>query len=155
MLPLSLLRDINSLRYASLVGFLATIYLVVAILIYACANEKHDIDPAHKIDFNFWSSLTVFSFSYCCQTNAFEIYHELKMPCPKRMRNAGIISMSFCTALYIISGISGLAAFGTGIESNILANFKDPQNTPYVLVAFICIAFTVTMAGATGWNDVR
>lgn len=152
MLPLSNLRDINSLRYASLVGFLATCYLVLAIVLYAALehgpsiSEKDNVDLVHAADFNFWSSLTVFSFSYCCQTNAFEIYHELKQRSVVRMRHAAMLSMSFCTCLYIISGVAGLAAFGYAIESNILTNFANPQNTGYLVVAFISITFTVTLA---------
>lgn len=149
MLPLSNLRDINSLRYASLVGFLATCYLVLAIVLYAALqdeNARKNVDLAHAADFNFWSSLTVFSFSYCCQTNAFEIYHELKQASPGRMKKAAVLGMTFCTALYVISGCAGLAAFGSGIESNILSNFHDPQNTGYVVLAFVAITFTVTLA---------
>jgi amino acid permease len=150
MLPLSLLRDINSLRYASLVGFLATFYLVLAIVIYAASGGNDgttkNIDVSHKVDLNFWSSICVYSFAYCCQTNAFEIYHELSDPTPARMKKAAGLSMSFCTAIYIIAGIAGLASFGNNIQSNILSNFANPQDTIYVLMAFVAITFTVTMA---------
>ena len=149
MFPLSLLRDINSLRYASLVGFLSTVYLVIAIVAFAAlrdVSEKGNVIAFHPPTFNFWSSMTVFSFSYCCQTNAFEIYHELSAATPGRMKRAAGVSMTFCTALYIVSGIAGIAAFGEGVQSNILNNFSNPQNVAYLLLAFLAITFTVTMA---------
>jgi amino acid permease len=95
---------------------------------------------------NFLSALTVFSFSYCCQTNAFEIYHELQDPTPKRMTRAGIWAASICTSLYIIAGIAGSADFGANVASNILNNYENPQKTPYVMAAFVAICITVTTA---------
>lgn len=149
MMPLSLMKEINSLRYASLVGMVATVVLVTAITIHAgddgAANAKKNLVYADWT-VNMVLSLTTYCFSYCCQTNAFEIYAELKNPTPNRMTLAAAVSMACCTVIYVVAGTSGYADFGSAVRGDILRNYSNVTHTVYLLVAFLSIAVTLTMA---------
>jgi len=147
MLPLSLAKEINSLRYASLVGMAATAFLVAAIV----THTSNDAPPLHNVsiarfDTNMLMSLSTFIFAYCCQTNCFEIYAEMVNRSVKKMTITAAVSMSACTSIYIVAGIAGSADFGSDTDGNILKNYKNPTETPYIAVAFIAMSITLTMA---------
>lgn len=147
MLPLSLAKEINSLRYASLIGMAATAFLVAAIVTHTSidAPPMSNVTVA-QFNTNMLMSMSVFIFAYCCQTNCFEIYAEMSNRSVRKMTMTAALSMSACTAIYIIAGVAGSADFGQDTDSNILKNYKNPTETPYIAVAFIAISVTLTMA---------
>jgi amino acid permease len=147
MLPLSLAKEINSLRYASLIGMISTGFLVAAIVTHAGEDKPLMQNvPVARFDMDMLMSLTVFIFAYCCQTNSFEIYTEMTNRSVNRMTLAAAVSMTACTAIYIVAGVAGSADFGKHTDGNILKNYKDPTNTAYITFAFIAISVTLTMA---------
>ena len=147
MLPLSLAKEINSLRYASLIGMVSTGFLVSAIVTHAGEDKPVMANvPVARFDMDMMMSLTIFIFAYCCQTNSFEIYTEMTNRSVNRMTLAAGVSMSVCTCIYIVAGVAGSADFGKHTDSNILKNYKDPTNTAYITLAFVAISVTLTMA---------
>jgi amino acid permease len=147
MLPLSLAKEINTLRYASLVGMLSTGFLVSAIVAHASLDHPSTLNiTVARFDTKMLTSLSTFIFAYCCQTNCFEIYTELKDRSVRRMTIATAVSMTACTTIYMIAGLAGAADFGMETHSNILKNYKNPTETAYIAVAFVAISVTLTMA---------
>jgi amino acid permease len=147
MLPLSLAKEINTLRYASAVGIMSTCFLVIAIVVHAAqhaTNVKSNL-VAFKWDADMLMAMPVMMFSYCCQTNVFEIYTELHPRSVTRMVKASTITLVICTTMYVVAGIAGYAEFGDLVRGNILKNYH-PTEHPLLAVAFICISITVTMA---------
>lgn len=154
MLPLSMLRDINSLRYAALIGMLSTGFLVLAI----CAHLYQEEEPfaySQRMSTNLtpvnWSfsliaAIPTFSFSFCCQTNCFEVYEEMADRSVSKMTRTTCISMFLATLAYFVAGVAGYADFGPDIDYNILKNYGDPTKTPYIAISFIAISTTVTTA---------
>jgi amino acid permease len=147
MLPLSLAKEINSLRYASLVGMVSSAILVAAIVTHAAQDKPgtRAMAPANW-SFQMVQTLPIFSFAYCCQTNSFEVYAELKNRSVKHMTFTTSVSMIACTCIYIIAGLAGYADFGSRVDGDILSNYGLPTKTPYIAVAVIAITFTLTMA---------
>lgn len=148
MLPLSLAKEINTLRYASLVGMGATAVLVIAVIVHSSKDSETSRSQLNAANgsVNMVLALPVIIFSYCCQTNAFEIYAELKDRSVNRMTLVSGISMAACTAIYIIVGVAGAMEFGDNTNGNILKNYSSPTKTPYIAFAFICMSLTLTMA---------
>jgi amino acid permease len=151
MLPLSLMKEINSLRYASLIGMAATVILVVAICIHA-GQGPHNGKPVSEnvkvaaFSMNMVVAVPTFTFAFCCQTNAFEIYAELKNPSVNKMTLLSAVSMAVCTCIYIVAGSAGVADMGDSIDDNILLNYGNPTSHAYVAAAVVGISFTLTMA---------
>ncbi|EPY32635.1 amino acid permease-like protein [Strigomonas culicis] len=145
--PLSLLRQVNSLQYASIVGSAATLLLAAALVLHTINSNPtlHHI-PLVRWDSNSLGSLSTFVFSYCCQPVAFSIYSEMKDASVRRMSLCAGISMLTCTVLYVVTGFFGVAAFGDETKPNVLSNFADHLDKPYVQLAFFGMAITVTMA---------
>ena len=146
MMPLSLMREINSLRYASLIGMLSTAVLVLAMLVDATRFGSIARIPVWPHNYKALMALPTFTFSFCCQTNVFEIYSELKRPTVYRMTFTSAVSMYACTALYLVASLSGVAEFGTHAESNVLKSYTDVTSKWYVMLAMVGITFTLNMA---------
>jgi amino acid permease len=145
MLPLSLAKEINTLRYASLFGMFSTAFLVCAIVVHSAESGKNEL-KAVNWGYKMVTALPVFSFSYCCQTNSFEIYAELNGRSVRKMTFTTAVSMMACTCIYVVAGIAGFAEFGTNTDGDILSNYGLPTQTPYIAVAVVAITFTLTMA---------
>jgi len=162
-LPLSLAKEINTLRYASLVGMAATFMLVIAIVVHSASpqspesvtySHQHNLplrDRASNVQlaaasFGMIAAIPTFSFAYCCQVNVFEVYTELRPRTVGRLGIAAIASMGIATCVYIASGIAGAMDFGEHVHGNILKNYRPDLTKPYIAIAVICITITLTMA---------
>lgn len=148
MLPLSLAKEISTLRFASAVGILSTITLVCAVVDHAVEFGTQTIGSLMPARFgvSMVESLPIVMFAFTCQTNAFEIYSELFPRTVKRMTLSSSICLLLCTSIYAVCGLAGYADFGDNVDSNILNNYTDPLQHPLLAAAFACISVTLTMA---------
>eukprot|EP00388_Colpodella_angusta_P035818 GDKK01037106.1.p1 GENE.GDKK01037106.1~~GDKK01037106.1.p1 ORF type:complete len:351 (+),score=33.76 GDKK01037106.1:1-1053(+) len=148
MLPLSLAKEINTLRYASFFGLASTVVLVIAVVVHATKDSETSMSelPPIEANVNMVLALPVIVFSYSCQTNAFEIYAELKGRSVSKMTLIASVSMALCTALYIIIAIAGAMEFGANTNANILSNYSNPTGTPYIAFAYFCMSVNLTMS---------
>lgn len=189
MLPLSLAKEINSLRYASLVGMLCTNVVVAAVVYHTLTNaqseesvapfpglgstntstttllsvgssilpqtttnimfkenqvRRHSFLPLVQLNLKAITALPIIIFAFCCQSNCFEIYGELKKRSVSRMTHISAYAMGLCTLIYIICGIAGAAEFGERTLGNILSNYRHPTEVPYIMFSFFCISLTIT-----------
>lgn len=145
MLPLSLLRNVDSLRFSNAISVVSSIFIVFVIAGHSVTNGATMANvPPYKMDFNMMMSLPICIFAFSCQTNVFDIHHAMKPKSVRRLTLTAAISMTICTALYILAGIMGLAEFGWRTEGNILKNY-DPSQSYIVVCAFFAIAVTVTL----------
>jgi len=147
MLPLSLAKEISTLRFASAVGIMSTIVLVIAVVEHAISFGGLSVGKlvAARFDLSMIESLPIVMFAFTCQTNAFEIYSELFPRTVQRMTLSSSICLLLCTTIYAVCGIAGYSDFGDNVKDNILKNY-DPLARPLLAVAFVCISITLTMA---------
>lgn len=155
MLPLSIPKQINSLRYASALGVTCMFYFVIVIVVHSCLNSFEDGKAKHKLSmFKGGNSavigFSVFIFAYLCQTNCFEVYTELAKPTPARITLHTGISMAFCCTLYILAGVFGYLEFGEDMTDSILLKYNIRSDI-MVLIAYIgiavkmCVGFAICM----------
>ncbi|KAF5222728.1 hypothetical protein ECC02_004305 [Trypanosoma cruzi] len=168
MLPLSIPKEINSLRYASVVGVSFIMYFVVAIVVHAVRGFEHG-KPRHDLKM-FRSGngaiigFSLFIFAFLCQTNCLEVYAEMRKPTPRRMTRDTTLSMVICCFLYIISGFFGYADFGDAITDSVLL-YYNVRDDPMIAVAYaglafkLCVGFAICMQPSRdsmyyciGWN---
>lgn len=155
MLPLSIPKQINSLRYASAIGVSCMVYFVLVVVIHSCMNSFEDGKAKNDIAMfkggnNSIVGFSLFLFAYLCQTNCFEIYTELSKPSPARLTAHTAISMAMCCALYILTGIFGYLEFGKQMTGSILLMY-DIRSDILVAVAYVgvgvkmCVGFAICM----------
>ncbi|KAG2971629.1 hypothetical protein PC118_g16175, partial [Phytophthora cactorum] len=156
MLPLSMMKDISSLQFSSILGVLSIIFLVVAVAIrsimYASVNGIPE-DISWAIDLsrgpNFMLSVPIVMFAFTCQVNVFSIYTELQRPCIRRMNKVVDRATLISFLVYLSIGVVAYLAFGPQLaepkyKGNILLSF--PLNDTLIAISRAAITFTVAVA---------
>lgn len=174
MLPLSLLRTMNSLQFASSVGIAAIGTLVFASLVHYISNTNPDESsntntPVQLRDF-WWPvdglrsvmmAGPIVFFAFSCQTNVCAIYNEMIVPSPNDtnvnhnqihsltksilMRRVTLTAVTICALLYFSVSIIALADFGKDVLPNMLSNYHHDAGQ-IMKVATAAMAFAVVMA---------
>ncbi|OWZ10088.1 Sodium-coupled neutral amino acid transporter [Phytophthora megakarya] len=156
MLPLSMMKDISSLQFSSILGVLSIIFLVVAVAIrsimYASAHGIPE-DISWTIDLshgpNFMLSVPIVMFAFTCQVNVFSIYTELQRPCIRRMNKVVDRATLISFLIYLSIGVVAYLAFGPQLmepkyKGNILLSF--PLSDTLIAISRAAITFTVAVA---------
>ena len=166
MLPLSFLKNVNSLRFSSLLG-VCSILILVAATIYHCSINRltdwdYDCKTPHDAsgsgcadDIEYFvldgtTALTIplIMLAYTCQVNVFSIYQELNDATPKKMMKISWLGMGgICFVVYALMGVFGYLDFLGDTQGNILKNSDfDPSSNVFIAIAFVAIALTVVVA---------
>eukprot|EP00755_Sulcionema_specki_P018169 Sspe_Gene.66236::Locus_39145_Transcript_1_1_Confidence_1.000_Length_1913::g.66236::m.66236 len=159
MLPLSFVKNVNSLRFSSMLGVISILFLVVATIKH-CIQHRFVDDwscgddyggKCTKIEYaaaSFDAVLTIplVLLAYTCQVNVFSIYQELKDPSPAKMMKISWLGMAgLCFVIYALMGTAGYLDFEDVTKGNILKNFQ-PKKDPVIAISFIAITLTVVVA---------
>jgi amino acid permease len=146
--PLSCLKTLHSLRYASVISIIFVFYLILLVIYYAIypncdtmnndENSNYHQHSTHSsqstcggeiksfiIDFNTLQYLPIFVYSYTCQHNIFSVVNEIKSLSMLRVNTVILLSICLSCALYLIIGTVGYTAYGNTIDSNILLNYPS------------------------------
>ncbi|CAM45066.1 putative amino acid permease [Leishmania braziliensis MHOM/BR/75/M2904] len=153
MLPLSLPRKINSLRYVSLFGVVFVLYFVVCVILHSATHGmKGGISGKGLRTFNTGNraiqGLGQFVFAFLCQSNAYQVFNETPKPSVRFFELQVLVSMFICTVFYWLVGFFGYADFADNIGSSLLRMYR-PLTDYYIAVAYIglvvklCVAFAL------------
>lgn len=154
MLPLSIPKEINSLRYFSIVGVSCMMYFVI-IIVHSAMNGFENGKPIHDIKM-FKSGNTAlvgfsnFLFAFLAQTNVFEVARETPNPTPRRVTIDMAVSQTICCVLYIFAGLFGYLDFGEKITDSILL-YYNVRSDAKVAIAYVgiavkmCVGFAICM----------
>jgi len=145
--PLSLLRNMSSLRFTSLLSVSCSLFLTVVLLTQFLASSplsRMSLDREHLASFeikNIFLTLPFFIYGYNCQPNIFPIYKELGTAEKKPMQKVIIsgVGVGFCS--YVVAAASGFLLFLDECEDNILLN--DFNGAPELVV--VQVLFTLAM----------
>ncbi|CAH1779429.1 unnamed protein product [Owenia fusiformis] len=139
ILPLCFPKRIDFLKYASIAGVFAVVYVVILITVKYFVGENHPgpiaSEPKH------WTSVflvvPVICFGYQCHVSVVPIYSCLKHRSVGEFLKTVIVAMGICFATYTGSAVFGYWTFGSYVNADILVSYKP---TPDVLVGIILIA---------------
>lgn len=170
MLPLSLPKNINSLRYVSMVGVSFILFFVICVIIHSATHGlKEPIKDKNLVLFRTGTpairGLGMYMFAYLCQSNMFEVWNEMKpAPSVRKMELECFVGMLICTFLYWMTGFFGYMDFGDKVASSLLGMYR-PLTDYYFAVAYIglvvklCVAFALHILPCRdavhhliGWN---
>lgn len=166
MLPLTIPRYIDAMRYVSAVGITFILYLCIIIIVHSASNGlagKNNTQLAVTGNVAL-EGLGIFIFAFMCQINCLEIYYEMHNRSVKRFRWSCWISMMLCGSVYIAAGLFGYLDFGEGVAGSILLEYNPLKNAA-VLVCYvgvfikICASFSLlsfacrsALFPLLGWN---
>ncbi|VVC45135.1 Amino acid transporter, transmembrane domain [Cinara cedri] len=141
VLPLGLLRDVNSLNTIC----------TAAIIFYACLVFKIFVEAFDKLFSSVWVSeiyfwkpagllqcLPIFSMSLFCQTQLFDIFESISNESLDKLNAIIRSSMNMCTSVYISVGILGYIAYHDSIlTGNILTSFSQCLSSDIIKIGFV------------------
>lgn len=136
MLPLVLLRRVDSLRHTSAVSILLAVVFVVicsAMAIYALCKGKTQKprlfpDFAHQVSvFDLFTTIPILVTGFGFHVNVHPIRAELGKP--SDMRSAARISLVISIIIYFSIGFFGYLLFGDSVMDDILVNFDRSSDS--------------------------
>ncbi|CUG88544.1 amino acid transporter, putative [Bodo saltans] len=146
MLPLSLLRSVGALKYASAFGITA----LFVVIIYAIGRgfnfgTSNNLTPAETTDFvSFSVGTSLLFFALNNQFNTIEIYSELTDRTPMRYTKMIFTTMLIISVLYVVMGLSELMEFGANVTGNVLKSYDG--SSPLAAVMIIAVMCKVTFS---------
>lgn len=155
-LTLMMFRTLDALKFASTIGVLATIYVVVLIGLFWTNQFTPTLDPCDHstlkqcpgttkmgLDGAYGDGLkvlSIYAFAYSVAYNIPALVNELDNNTHARLDGVIWSSIGVVTCMYIATAIFGYYSFGDGVEADILKIF--PKNT-WSIVARIALSANV------------
>ena len=163
LFPLSVQRDMSSLRYAGVASVGALTYtllvLVVEVPWYYKENKDKPETVVHmfKIDWNILSSMSIVFFAFTCQMSLLPIYSELVNPDYRRIKKVVNRALILdCVFYYIIASAGYFSTFNNTspvvIERDALPKL-DPDY--FCLLAAVAICVVLCAAYPANYNPCR
>eukprot|EP01016_Furgasonia_blochmanni_P024612 TRINITY_DN2653_c0_g2_i8.p1 TRINITY_DN2653_c0_g2~~TRINITY_DN2653_c0_g2_i8.p1 ORF type:complete len:298 (-),score=42.58 TRINITY_DN2653_c0_g2_i8:1726-2619(-) len=147
--PLSLFRELSSLRYVCLMGFACNVFIVGVIVWEAFDSEVCNIQrnfekAAYYKTEGIYLTLSTAIYSFNCHPNVLDVYSELQRRSLRRMSKVLIRLMSIAGVLYCIVGAFGYLTFLDRPEQfedgNILVSDYKGHIMIKVCITALCIA---------------
>lgn len=147
--PLSLKKEISSLRYTSLLSCIACIYLAFAITygffdMRSDTNDRFKHAPAAEFTaYSFFTASGFVVFSFTCHPNVIPIYQELQRRSTKRGFKFLSRGLVIVLIIYLIVGVFGFLTFYkeyhpiTNFPGQILQAKYHKGNIPIIIVKSI------------------
>ncbi|AMD20465.1 HDL279Cp [Eremothecium sinecaudum] len=146
--PLSFMRRLDSLKYASMVAVSSVAYLCVLVV-------TRFLFPSPEIEQNrgtvsFWlpeetslgsmlSTFPIFVFAYTCHHNMFSIVNELRDNSIRGCVKVVTTSISLAVVLYVTIGGLGYLTFGNNITGNIITLYPQALSSTIGRVAILLL----------------
>lgn len=135
IIPLSMFRKFDNLKYSSIIGLFSITYLsamVIGTYLYVCLLDGSYVDSRGEVNwfhiYDFQDMVTTFSiiiFAYTGSMNIFSIINELEnnrmKDITKVIKNSIIIS----TVIFISVSLVGYLTFGNNVQGNIILNYDN------------------------------
>ncbi|KAH8604985.1 putative Transmembrane amino acid transporter protein [Trypanosoma vivax] len=149
MLPFSLPKEINALRYASAVGVLCIVFFVVCMIVHSAKNKFEGSSSGVTLvgsPLGFIRAFTFIVFAFICQVNCLEVHAEMRHPQPRRMMRDSAFAMLIVTILYLNAGIFGYLDAGNMIRGSVLPHYQveNIMIFGYIGIAIkLCVGFAI------------
>jgi len=144
VLPLSLLRRLSSMRYASL-GSTAALIVVAALIVIEMPGKYSEMEASDVVlqlwmpPSNAWALLpraaSIFFFAFCCHVNAFAAYSGMENPVPARVDKVIARSMLLMIFVYGAVGVCGFISYGPACLAEIPASAWPPCTPTNILAS--------------------
>ncbi|ODV93182.1 hypothetical protein PACTADRAFT_47049 [Pachysolen tannophilus NRRL Y-2460] len=147
VVPLSFLKKLDSLKYASMVALSSVGYLIILVFVHFCERDIKDKGPIRIIEPQSFtkiiSAFPIFVFGYTCHQNMFSLINELEDKSSKNINKVIQTSIGIAALSYVLVGLTGYITFGDNVGGNIIVMY--PQSVSST-VGRIAIVILVTLS---------
>lgn len=146
--PLSFLKNLDSLKYTSILGLIAIGYMIMLVVTHFVVGDVPDylrgevsLTPvsAQKV----FSTFPIIVFAYTGHQNMFSIINEARnksLSSLSTLVNAAIVVLSVA---FIVTGITGYLTFGDLVNGNVILLYPNAFSTT---IGRLCIVFMVVFS---------
>ncbi|XP_033339756.2 sodium-coupled neutral amino acid transporter 7 [Megalopta genalis] len=143
MLPLCFFKKLDVLSYASSIGFITILYVILLIIYNSILKIDPILHPMKMWPDNIYEALQIIPitcFAYQTHMAAIPMYACMKDRQLGKFTICVITSMIICCVAYTVVGIYGYAAFGAGnVPSDILQGYTDKSLSLTFAIIFIAV----------------
>lgn len=141
--PLSFLKKLDSLKYASMVALSSVVYLVILVFIHFLKDDIVDKGPVqvfkpHSTS-SIFASFPIFVFAYTCHQNMFSLVNELENKSGKVINKVISCAIGIAMTLYIIVGLTGYLSFGDNVQPNVIVGYPQTTSATVGRVAIVIL----------------
>jgi len=159
LFPLSLLRNLSSLKFTSALG-LAVTGVACTYVFVDCLVNAEEYNAWQNLTDNWWSvnfdtfkAIALFNGSFSAHYNAPTYYAELQEKTFQTFAKASIYSFAIATMLFTSFGICGYARFGNDIMGNILKGYS--ADSVMVQVCWLCMMMSTVFVFPLSFQRMR
>nr|CAJ2477680.1 unnamed protein product [Leishmania braziliensis] len=152
ILPMCVLKEINSLRIVSTVSILFVVFFTITCVIHSAQSLQERGMRDDLVSFQTGNTaingLSSLMFAFIAQVNAPEISREMYKFSVHRVFLSALLGMSLCAVLYFLTGLFGYLDFGPEVNDSILAMY-NPLKDHLMAVSYagmmlkICVGFAL------------
>ncbi|KAK7199216.1 amino acid transporter [Novymonas esmeraldas] len=152
ILPMCLLKEINSLRIFSTIAVLFVVFFTLTCIIHSGQSLSSRGMRKDLVYFQTGNTavagLSNLMFAFIAQVNAPEISREMYKFSVHRVFLSALLGLSLCAVLYFLAGTFGYLDFGPEVEDSILAMY-NPMKDHLMAVSYvgmmmkICVGFAM------------
>ena len=144
VVPLSMKRSLESLRFTSMLGLVAVIYMVCLSLYHFGYNQVSSNWSAFvPLTVNSTRALAVFIFAFTCHQNIFSVHNSVTSADASPTKMSRLINTCVCISAVIYLAFSSLSycTFGSDAKPNVFLNYPN-IGWPYFVgrLAFVLLA---------------
>jgi amino acid permease len=152
--PFCFSRSLDSLKFTSALGLLATVYTLLYVIgdfVVSDEGLEHFQADMFNLDIIIFKSISLFAFAFLCHYNGPQVYAELEDRSPRRFNIVTASSFAAAFLIYALFAVCGFGRFGPEIEGNVLKNYgKGNKAVLLMWVAMACsVIFTFPLIFAT------
>lgn len=163
-IPLSLLKNVSVLQYASITATFSLIYAIIVIVI-ECPFYYNNYIETHpgfefslikkNLGFKWLNTVGVFLFGFCCHNGIFQVFMEMDRPNLRRSIKVGNRAISLEVVLYLSISIAGYISRFDDCDSTFLVR-PDLLKIDYFMdVAKITLIICLNCVMAINYNIMR
>jgi amino acid permease len=143
VVPLSFLKRLDSLKYASMVALSSVFYLVVLVVVHFCKDDIEDRGPVRLFTPRsaavVFATFPIFVFAYTCHQNMFSLVNELEDKSGRNINRVISYAISVAVSLYILVGVTGYVSFGDTVPPNVIVGYKSSVSSTVGRVAIVVL----------------
>lgn len=146
--PLSFLKNLDSLKYSSILGLVAIGYMSVLVVAHFVAG---DIPESYKGDLiyfptsatNVFSTFSIVVFAFTGHQNMFSIINEAADKSLTALTGLVNFTILVASALFIVVGLAGYLTFGSNVNGNVILLYPPAWSAT---LGKLCIVFMVVFS---------
>eukprot|EP00924_Labyrinthula_sp_SR-Ha-C_P014906 snap_masked-scaffold_9-processed-gene-1.30-mRNA-1 protein AED:0.12 eAED:1.00 QI:0/0/0/1/1/1/3/0/432 len=148
LFPLSCKKDLNSLKFTSVLSALGT-------LAWMMRDTSNLIINWFDLSFDIFTAAPIINVAFVCHYNVPKYYQELhpKIRSIKNFSKAVVCSYVLTFFAYFFIALFGYLSFGDFTQGDILKNFSDDDK--YAILARFCLALVVLFTYPFAFNALR